>query len=110
DGSVKIHGVSTADDSLCVEDENGRVAPDAVALCDRSLAEGAVVPAWPRHSLARHHLARGVFIRLAIDTQKGEWSAFQAFNEFASLGDLRHAGATPRPPEDQNHDLSFVVT
>ena len=52
---------------------------------------------------------RGVFILFTIDAQQGEWLALQAFNELALVRDQRHAGATPRSPENHHDDLALIV-
>ncbi len=72
----------------------------------RKRAASSRPTAWRR--LARDVRSRVPDCGFAIDSRQGDRLALEAFHQVALARDLRDAGSTPRPPEDQHDDLASI--
>src|SRR5206468_662667 len=95
------------DDAFGVDDEDGRPGGDIPPGGDRPLLT-SLPPGTPGDLFLRHYFLEVFFVDVAVDAEQGKRLAFQPFHERPLVWVHGPAGASPVPPEIEDHHLPTV--
>src|SRR5205807_3398568 len=103
-----VMNILIADDALVVDHKNRRPGSDAPLLVDRT-ARSSIDPRTPGYFLLDQALPKLGTVFITVDTEQSKRLALHLSYERPLVGVHRPAGASPMPPEVEDHHLAPVV-